>query len=160
MTYVRLFNASHMVPYDVPLATLDMMNRFMGLDPKLQSFTSNLEVMTGDVPPGGQRVDMPNATSVRNGSTVLVFVIFAVGVGILVAMKSRQETKRRDDGAQWFPLNRSGANQGHEALQTDELDELVVESGLRDDSDDEDMEDNAFDSRRRYGETSSLNSNE
>ncbi|KAK3829125.1 MAG: pheromone-processing carboxypeptidase kex1 [Benniella sp.] len=160
MTYVLLYNASHMVPYDVPLAALDMMNRFMGLDPKLQAFTSNLETITGDVPPGGQKVDMPNGTSVRNGSTVLVFVIFAVGVGILVAMKNRQQTKNRDDGAQWFPLNRSGANQGHEALQTDELDELVVESGLRDDSDDEDMEDNAFDSHRRYGETSSLKSNE
>jgi hypothetical protein len=63
----------------------------------------------------------PSSFDTHSGSTVLVFVIFAVGVGILVAMKSRQQTKRRDDGAQWFPLDRSGANQGHEALQTDEL---------------------------------------
>jgi carboxypeptidase D len=72
MTYVQLYNASHMVPYDVPLAALDMMNRFMGLDPKLQSFTSNLETITGDVPPGGQRVDMPNGSSVRK----YVFISF------------------------------------------------------------------------------------
>lgn len=58
LTYVKVFNASHMVPYDVPLAALDMMNRFMGLDPKLQSFASKLETGTGELPPGGQRVDI------------------------------------------------------------------------------------------------------
>lgn len=61
LTYVVLYNASHMVPYDKPLAALDMMNRFMDLDPKMQSFSSKLETDVQEdeeVPPGGQKVDI------------------------------------------------------------------------------------------------------
>ncbi|KAF8939722.1 Cell death protease [Dissophora ornata] len=61
LTYVLLYNASHMVPYDAPLAALDMMNRFMGLDHKLQSFTSTLDTdlkEEGALPPGGEMVDI------------------------------------------------------------------------------------------------------
>jgi carboxypeptidase D len=44
LTYVKVFNASHMVPYDVPLATMDMMYRFMGLDHHLvNKFPSRIE---------------------------------------------------------------------------------------------------------------------
>ncbi|KAF9177444.1 Cell death protease, partial [Haplosporangium sp. Z 11] len=60
LTYVLLYNASHMVPYDAPLAALDMMNRFMGLDPTLQYFASKLgmDVSNGQIPPGGEKVDI------------------------------------------------------------------------------------------------------
>lgn len=44
LTYVKVFNASHMVPYDVPLATMDMMYRFMGLDHHIvNKFPSRIE---------------------------------------------------------------------------------------------------------------------
>jgi hypothetical protein len=57
-----------MVPYDVPLVALDMMNRFMGLDTKLQAFTSSLESdINIPAPSGGEKVDInqpnPNNTS-------------------------------------------------------------------------------------------------
>lgn len=56
-----------MVPYDVPLVALDMMNRFMGLDTKLQTFTSSLESDTDNaVPSGGEKVDISQPNS--NGS--------------------------------------------------------------------------------------------
>lgn len=32
LTYVKLFNASHMAPYDVPHAAHDMILRFMGMN--------------------------------------------------------------------------------------------------------------------------------
>lgn len=32
LTYVKIFNASHMAPYDVPHITHDMMLRFMGVN--------------------------------------------------------------------------------------------------------------------------------
>ncbi|KAG4304127.1 hypothetical protein PORY_002491 [Pneumocystis oryctolagi] len=35
LTYVLIKDASHMVPYDKPLESLDMLNRFLEIDPKL-----------------------------------------------------------------------------------------------------------------------------
>ncbi|KAF9397071.1 Cell death protease, partial [Mortierella sp. AD011] len=61
LTYVLLYNASHMVPYDTPLAAADMMRRFMGLDSKIQAFTSRLgtdEDTSDDLPPGGEKIDI------------------------------------------------------------------------------------------------------
>ncbi|KAG0261352.1 hypothetical protein BG011_001065 [Mortierella polycephala] len=48
----------------------------------------------------------------------------------------------RHDGIQWFPLSNS-RSAGHERvpMHTDELDELVVESGIQDSDDDDDDED-------------------
>ncbi|CAG8453970.1 1051_t:CDS:2 [Racocetra fulgida] len=34
LTYVVLYNASHMAPYDVPVESMDMMYRFMGVKPQ------------------------------------------------------------------------------------------------------------------------------
>ena len=64
LTYVLIYNSSHMVPYDVPLVALDMMNRFMGLDTKLQTFTSSLESDTDNaVPSSGEKVDISQPKS-------------------------------------------------------------------------------------------------
>ncbi|KAI1302159.1 Cell death protease [Mortierella claussenii] len=173
LAYVLLYNASHMVPYDVPLAALDMMNRFMGLDPTLQSFTSRLEtdpVRDGgggvevkdpqNLPSGGEKVDIdqPENLFSTNGSAVLLFVLMAVGVGIFVVVRNNQRRKNvggGHDGIQWFPLstNGSGTRGGHRSVHTDELDELVVESGIRE-SDDEDDSDDPFDTQDRSGHAS------
>jgi carboxypeptidase D len=32
LTYAKVYNASHMVPYDLPIVSHDMMLRFMGVD--------------------------------------------------------------------------------------------------------------------------------
>ncbi|KAF9339265.1 Cell death protease [Linnemannia elongata] len=152
LTYVLIYNSSHMVPYDVPLVALDMMNRFMGLDTKLQTFPSSLESDTDNaVPSGGEKVDIsqPNSNGSANGSAALLFVVMVIGVAIFVIVRKNQRQKKLSgghDGVQWFPLsNNNGNNQGmgrdrHHA-PIDELDELVVEGGIHDSDDDEEYED-------------------
>ncbi|KAF9966212.1 Cell death protease [Mortierella alpina] len=151
LTYVVLHNASHMVPYDQPYAALDMMNRFMELDPKMQSFSSKLDTDVQEdeeVPPGGQKVDIdqPKGSYFSSkGSAVLLFVMMAVGVGAFIVIRNNRRQKKRGsdhDGVQWFPLgsNTSGGRRGvlnHE----DELDELVVEGGIQDSDEDDEHDD-------------------
>lgn len=63
LSYVLIYNSSHMVPYDVPLVTLDMINRFIGIDHKLQWFASRLETdpvetdPVDELPPKGEKQD-------------------------------------------------------------------------------------------------------
>ncbi|KAG9069307.1 Cell death protease [Linnemannia hyalina] len=151
LTYVLIYNSSHMVPYDVPLVALDMINRFMGLDTKLQTFTSSLESDTGNaVPSGGEKVDIsqPESNISTNGSAALLFVVMVIGVAIFVIVRKNQRQKKLGgghDGVQWFPLsNNNGNNQGmgrdRRHAPVDELDELVVEGGIRDSDDDEEYE--------------------
>ncbi|KAF9974883.1 Cell death protease [Actinomortierella ambigua] len=63
LTYVLLSNASHMAPYDAPLAALDMINRFMELDPTLQNFESSLDPVDG----GAGEVESPADTDTPKG---------------------------------------------------------------------------------------------
>lgn len=64
LSYVLIYNSSHMVPYDVPLVTLDMINRFIGIDPKLQSFASRLETdKVDEPPPKGEKQDIDQGKS-------------------------------------------------------------------------------------------------
>ncbi|KAK3846080.1 MAG: serine carboxypeptidase [Linnemannia gamsii] len=154
LTYVLIYNSSHMVPYDKPLAALDMMNRFMGLDTKLQAFSSSLESDADNtVPSGGEKIDInqPKPSVSSNGSAALLFVMLVIGVAIFVIVRRNQRQKKLDGGhggVQWFPLSNSN-NSGRQAMggrdrhaPIDELDELVVEGGIRDsDDDDEEYED-------------------
>ncbi|KAG0300355.1 Cell death protease [Linnemannia gamsii] len=165
LTYVLIYNSSHMVPYDVPLVALDMMNRFMGLDTKLQAFTSSLESdINIPAPSGGEKVDInqpnPNNTS-SNGSAALLFVVMVIGVAIFVIVRRNRRQKKLGgghDGVQWFPLSNNNNNQGmgrdRRHAPVDELDELVVEGGIRD-SDDDDEEYEDFLSSGDHGRSSS-----
>ncbi|KAF9085620.1 Cell death protease [Mortierella sp. AD031] len=157
LTYVLIYNSSHMVPYDVPLVALDMMNRFMGLDPKLQFFSSKLETDTDNaVPSGGEKVDISQPSNLStNGSAALLFVILVIGVAMFVVMRKNQRQKKLSGGGggQWFPLsNNQSMGQDRRHVPTDELDELVVESGIHDSDEDDDEEYENFlssDDRRR-----------
>ncbi|KAG0297304.1 Cell death protease [Linnemannia gamsii] len=153
LTYVLIYNSSHMVPYDVPLVALDMMNRFMGLDTKLQTFTSSLESdIDNAVPLGGEKVDISQpkpSISSNSGSAALLFVVMVIGVAIFVIVRKNQRQKKLGGGhddVQWFPLSNNNNNQGmgrdRRHAPVDELDELVVEGGIHDsDDDDEEYED-------------------
>ena len=49
LTYVKIFNSSHMVPYDVPEVAHDMMLRFMGVDfSKIIDGTARIPSKIGD----------------------------------------------------------------------------------------------------------------
>ncbi|KAG0001240.1 Cell death protease, partial [Entomortierella chlamydospora] len=146
LTYVLLYNASHMVPYDTPLAAADMMRRFMELDSKIQAFTSRLgtdENTSDDLPPGGEKIDIdqPKKPSSSTGPIMLITVMAAIGASIFAIMRYNRRQKslgRGRDGVQWFPLSSNGsAGRGHEPI-LDELDELVVEGRIHSDEDDED----------------------
>ncbi|KAF9115738.1 Cell death protease [Mortierella sp. AM989] len=157
LTYVLLYNASHMVPYDTPLAAMDMINRFMGLDPTLQPFTSKFETVDSgnqeELPPGGEKVDIdqPRRSS-GTRALILLIVLVAICAAIFVIARNNRRKKKfsGDDEVQWFPLNNSGSSdRRHGPIHSDELDELVVEGGIRSDDDDDDEEeyhDGAFDS--------------
>ncbi|KAF8977297.1 Cell death protease [Entomortierella lignicola] len=153
LTYVLFYNASHMVPYDTPLAALDMMNRFMGLDTKRQSFTSKLDTdVDSELPPGGEKVEIDQPReSFSAGSMMSMVVLVGVVASIYVIMRHNRKQRRYGssrNGAQWFPLDSSRPGSGgHQRVLTDELDELVVESGIHSDEENEDEEyrDGAFD---------------
>jgi len=72
-----------MVPYDVPLVALDMINRFMGLDPKLHNFKSHLDTDTDSdntdtLPPEGEKPDIDQSEGSRSSKyafrAVVIFV--------------------------------------------------------------------------------------
>ncbi|KAF9437031.1 Cell death protease [Entomortierella beljakovae] len=156
LSYVLLYNASHMAPYDVPLVALDMINRFMGLDTTKQLFSSQLGSET--LPPGGGKVDIdqPQAPSKFSITGPLIAFVLLLGIGaatfVIVRNNRRQNRRGRNhDGIQWFPLDTNRSS------HTDELDELVVESGLQGEDDNEgyhdddtpyDSPDHEFDSSR------------
>jgi len=83
LTYVRVFNASHMVPYDVPLVTMDMMYRFMGLDHHIvNKFPSRIESeeFNNDKNNLGSENDDDEIWNryYDAGTTTLIIVIFGV----------------------------------------------------------------------------------
>ncbi|KAG0038758.1 Cell death protease [Podila clonocystis] len=146
LSYVLIYNSSHMVPYDVPLVTLDMINRFIGIDHKLQSFASRLETdLEEELPPKGEKQDIdqgkPSFSSV-NGAAVLILTMIAVCVALFVIVRNNRRQRKHGGDAQWYPLNRQGN------IHTDELDELVLESGIRESMDDDEDDDDEGSDRR------------
>ena len=75
--HVQVFNASHMVPYDVPAIAHDMILRFMGVD-----FSAILE--------GSARIPSSVSDNVRP--------IFFDDENLPVSSKPPEETKARWDG--------------------------------------------------------------
>ncbi|KAG0087773.1 Cell death protease [Podila epicladia] len=145
LTYVLIYNSSHMVPYDVPLVTLDMINRFIGIDPKLQSFASRLETDTVDeLPPKGEKQDIDQGKSYSsvNGAAVLILTMIAVCVALFVIVRNNRRQRKLGGDAQWYPLNRQGN------IHADELDELVLESGIRESMDDGEEDDDDISDHR------------
>ncbi|KAF9926713.1 Cell death protease [Linnemannia zychae] len=168
LTYVLIYNSSHMVPYDVPLVALDMINRFMGVDTKLQQFQSSLESDSDNtVPSGGEKVDItqPKSGSSTNGSAALLFVVIVICVAIFVVVRKNNQKKKLSDGhgdVQWFPLSSNSIgiqNMGRDRLHNDEdeLNELVVEGRIQDSDDDDDDEYEAFRSSDEHERSPSHN---
>ncbi|KAF9316385.1 Cell death protease [Podila horticola] len=151
LSYVLIYNSSHMVPYDVPLVTLDMINRFIGIDHKLQWFASRLETdpvetdPVDELPPKGEKQDGDQGKSSYssvNGAAVLILTLIAVCVALFVIVRNNRRQRKLGGDAQWYPLNRQGN------IHTDELDELVLESGIRESMDDDEEDDDEGSGRR------------
>lgn len=84
LSYVLIYNSSHMVPYDVPLVSLDMINRFIGIDHRLQPFSSRLETdPVDDLPPKGGKQDIDQGKS-SYSSVKYVMSLFSLIVIVIV----------------------------------------------------------------------------
>jgi len=95
LTYLLFHNASHMVAVDNPKATLDMMNRFMGITTNVRVFAKMLIVAktTGDatVPVGPPApVKKPVQHYYVIGTLMLLFVIGFAAVAGYLFIKGRE----------------------------------------------------------------------
>ncbi|KAF8489108.1 alpha/beta-hydrolase [Gautieria morchelliformis] len=150
LTYVKVFNASHMVPYDLPHVTHDMILRFMGVDfsaltggsakipsnvgvdfkPSFQPVVDENKPQTGTTVPGIVKTPEQDKAMweayYNAGSAALVLVLIALGIGIFFWIRAR----RRRPGVQMsdypdevIPLheNRAPSPNGHHPNDEDEF---------------------------------------
>ncbi|KAG2143613.1 alpha beta-hydrolase [Suillus clintonianus] len=127
LTYAKIFNASHMVPYDVPEIAHDMILRFMGMNfsaivdgsARIPSAVGDdakpIFLDSGDVPlssplPG----KTPEQTKAQwdayynAGSVVLIFLVLAIAIGLCIWCRLRRRPVRlsRDlQSEENIPLN-------------------------------------------------------
>jgi len=97
LTYLRFYNASHMVPFDYPRRTRDMLDRFMGVDIGSIGGKPADSFLDGEKAPSTSVGGHPNSTAAqeaeadklqqatwhaykRSGEVALVFVLIAVGL--------------------------------------------------------------------------------
>ncbi|KAG1752379.1 alpha beta-hydrolase [Suillus paluster] len=113
LTYAKIFNASHMVPYDVPDIAHDMILRFMGMDfsaivdgsARIPSTVGDdvkpIFLDSGDLPlssplPG----KTPEQTKAQweayynAGSIVLIFLLIAIAIGLCIWCRLRRRPVR------------------------------------------------------------------
>ncbi|KAJ8097018.1 Alpha/Beta hydrolase protein [Lipomyces tetrasporus] len=156
LTYVLIYNSSHMVPLDVPLESRDMLHRFMNVDYRF-SGTVPPKSSVGDVASGNGTVpdtdsgtdedadkkiqDATRAAYFRAGELALIIVaLAATGFGAFVLYQRRQARKggyrtvgfaKRDQMIRLEDGSRamsSGTTVDDDQDNVNELDELVVES--------------------------------
>jgi carboxypeptidase D len=121
LTYVHFYNASHMVPFDYPRRSRDMLDRFMGVDITSIGGQATDSRLDGEKGPGTTIGDVTNpkeseeavkqqlkeaqwAAYRRSGGVALVFVIIAAaGFGFFVWRQRRKgaaySALRSDDNA-------------------------------------------------------------
>ncbi|KAG9287254.1 hypothetical protein G9A89_008884 [Geosiphon pyriformis] len=125
LSFVIIHNASHMVPYDKPTATLDMMDRFMGLNVKFGNQTpSRIEDITLSNDKNKTTLDDANDEIwdryYNAGTATLIIVILAVlGLSIFLLRGRIFNFKEK-------------FNQAKVAieLRNREMEELVIETPL------------------------------
>jgi len=134
LTYVKIFNASHMVPYDKPHVTHDMILRFMGVDfsaltggtaqipsnvgldfkPSFKPVLDEKMPQSGTIAPGKAKTPEQDKAMweayYNAGSAALVLVLIALAVGLFFWIRSRRQQRQavhigRDDAEENIPLN-------------------------------------------------------
>ena len=99
LSYVRIYNSSHMTPIDQPEAMLDLVTRFMEVD--LKSVQSNgdvhnFESIVGDVNQFGEEDGSASFASSHKklGSFALLIIFFGLVVGGFFWFRRRQRNNR------------------------------------------------------------------
>lgn len=107
LTYVKIFNASHMVPFDVPEVSQVLLNQFIGIpgfDKESQSFTGNPEDgsnnkpstgedKNGDSEPSAADKEIEDATwkaYYRAGAVALVVVVLLTAGLVIFVWRNRR----------------------------------------------------------------------
>ncbi|KAG1806423.1 alpha beta-hydrolase [Suillus plorans] len=135
LTYAKIFNASHMVPYDVPDITHDMILRFMGMNfSAIVDGSAGIPSAVGDdIKPIFMDTDdvplsspLPGKTPEQTkaqwdayynaGSVVLIFLLLAIAIGLCIWCRLRRRPVRlsRDPPLEEnIPLNGYDDDQAH-----------------------------------------------
>ncbi|KAH0840222.1 Alpha/Beta hydrolase protein [Lanmaoa asiatica] len=135
LTYAKIFNASHMVPYDVPDVAHDMILRFMGVDfsailegsARIPSsvgddvkpiFMDDENLPVSSKPPGKS----PEQTKAQwdayynAGTAALVFLLVVIGLGVCMWYRLRRRrirfSRRDDDAEENIPLKTTSEGDG------------------------------------------------
>lgn len=163
LTYVLFYNSSHMVPFDYPRRSRDMLDRFVGVDIR------NIGGEDGDSTVGGEKNRPPTSVDettkqseeteeqekeklkqatwrayYKAGATALVFVIIAaLGLGCFVYRQRRKQGAR---GLRDFLMGKLSRPRRtvrlEEGLEDEnELDELVEDTPIFSLSDEEETDD-------------------
>lgn len=134
LTYVQIYNASHMVPYDKPRLSRDMLDRFMGMDVQPLSDTlpeASREDETIPIEPSNPESPSTSEGAIskferyrkyyKAGSVALVVIILAVVTLGYCVYKHRGTIQRR------YGFDKLGLQESGRADDT-ELEELVIAS--------------------------------
>ncbi|RIA89478.1 Alpha/Beta hydrolase protein [Glomus cerebriforme] len=131
LTYVKVFNASHMVPYDVPIVSMDMMYRFMGLDHHVvNKFQSKIESEDFDDNKDNLDSEHKDDDEIWNryydaGTTTLIIVIFGV-LGLVAFIFRGKIIEKIRNTNQIMKVNTE---------ETNEMENLVIDTQLSGDLD-------------------------
>ncbi|KAF8559462.1 carboxypeptidase KEX1 [Imleria badia] len=145
LTYVKVFNASHMVPYDVPDAAHDMILRFMGVDfSAILEGSARIPSSVGDdakpifmddenLPVSSKPPEStPGQTKAQweayynTGTAALVFLLVVIGLGVCLwcRLRKRRIQLEREAGDTEENIPLKSASEG-------DVDELDSEQGWR-----------------------------
>jgi len=140
LTYAKIFNASHMAPFDVPHVTHDMMLRFMGVNfsaivdgsAKIpSSIGTDTKPIFGETDAQSTSIVMPGKNPQQDkamweayynaGSATLVLILIFIAIGIFIWYRIRRNrgvqlpTLRQDQvEEETIPLTRRRANEDDE----------------------------------------------
>ena len=179
LTYVLFYNSSHMVPFDYPRRSRDMLDRFVGVDIRNIGGEDSESKIDGETNRPPTSVDETTKQSeetkeeekeklkaatwrayYKAGAAALVFVIIAaLGLGLFVY---RQRKKQGARGLRDVFMGKLGRQPNRtvrleEALEDEnELDELVADTPMFSLSDEEETDDEDGKRRRSDDETAKL----
>jgi carboxypeptidase D len=152
LTYVLIYNSSHMVPFDYPRRTRYMLDRFMEVD------IGKIGGPPTDSSIGGERTPItsvggtPNSTAAvekekervnrarwaayyRSGEIALVLVATAAAIWGIFVWRQRRFTKNPKGSYAGLGMKRTGGSRdrladGRDSLDEDELREITVRSPM------------------------------
>ncbi|EXJ55526.1 carboxypeptidase D [Cladophialophora yegresii CBS 114405] len=138
LTYVKFYNSSHMVPFDYPRRTRDMLDRFMGVDiASIGGKPADSRIEGEKAGPETSVGGHPNSTAAiedekekvkeaqfqayyRSGEAALVFVIIAAALFGLWVWRGRR--KARSQGYVSLPLANGSLRKGRGDVEAGDFD--------------------------------------